>query len=344
MPLATTATPILDATLQQLLAKPQQFDFFQAVRLVNQKISSSALCESKDGSFNIRFRTTPLLRFPANAIDQIKLMYSESTHIWEFEFQVSFLGLCGASGLLPNHYTELLLQRLQEKDSALSDFFDVFNHRMVSLFYSAWQKNQFYIGYEQAKLGDSSQNHFTHMLRCLTGKNSSQCLIPDETRLFYAGYFADQHRSAWVLQNILSDFFAITVRVKQFQNKCRFLAAKDCTRLGFSHYNQLGINTVLGSRVWDCQYHFRLVLGPLSYPQFKQFLPGQSKLRTLIVLVKDYIGNAMTFDIGLMLKIEEIPEYKLGAKYEIALGRNAWLKGRSLHLIECSSLVVINGG
>ena len=41
---------------------------------------------------------------------------------------------------MPRHYTELLLQRIREKDFSLRDFLDLFNHRLTSLFYRAWEK------------------------------------------------------------------------------------------------------------------------------------------------------------------------------------------------------------
>ena len=57
--------------------------------------------------------------------------------------EVSFFGLFGSQGILPQHYTELMLSRLKQKDTSLVDFLDLFNHRLSSLFYRAWEKHQF---------------------------------------------------------------------------------------------------------------------------------------------------------------------------------------------------------
>ena len=63
---------------------------------------------------------------------------------------VAFMGLTGPLGVLPRHYTDLLLERGRRKDWTLRDFLDIFNHRLISLFYRAWEKYRLPIVYEAA--------------------------------------------------------------------------------------------------------------------------------------------------------------------------------------------------
>ena len=58
------------------------------------------------------------------------------------------MGLAGTGGILPSHYTQLLIDRVREKDFGLRDFLDLFNHRLIAQFYRAWEKCHFYVGYE----------------------------------------------------------------------------------------------------------------------------------------------------------------------------------------------------
>ena len=55
---------------------------------------------------------------------------------------VNFMGLTGPAGVLPLYYTELIIGNgcAAERSTRCASFFDIFNHRMISLFYQAWEK------------------------------------------------------------------------------------------------------------------------------------------------------------------------------------------------------------
>ena len=66
--------------------------------------------------------------------------------------------------MLPLHYTDLVVDRMRERDTSMQDFFDIFNHRMISLFYQAWEKYRFTIPYERGE-----RDRFSHHLLALIG-------------------------------------------------------------------------------------------------------------------------------------------------------------------------------
>ncbi len=52
---------------------------------------------------------------------------------------------------------------------ALRDWFDLFSHRMLSLFYRAWEKYRFYISYERGEYLQHPPDPFTHALLSFSG-------------------------------------------------------------------------------------------------------------------------------------------------------------------------------
>jgi type VI secretion system protein ImpH len=328
--------------LERIIKTPEKFDFFQVVRVLEHwAIAQSSATEFIGNTQNpskeaIRFTALPALRFPISSISKIEHKIKQA-NLTPFKIETTFAGLVGANGLLPHHYTELIIKRLQVKDSALIDFLNLFNHRIISLFYKSWEKNHFYIGYERAHIKHTKQDPFSYALMCLIGNGTdhlqNRSIIADETLLFYAGYFAKQIRSAASLKNLLMDYLQVTVDVQQFQPKLLIITPDSCTAIAHaqyavSHYNQLGINSVLGRRAWDAQHHFRLRIGPLSLQQFNKFLPNEIALITLVALTRRYIGIALTFDVQLILSAPEVPACQLSKGHTVRLGWNTWLKTR----------------
>ena len=100
---------------------------------------------------------------------------------------------------------------------------------------------------------------------------------------------------------------------------------QDCLlRLGESPQSgTLGTTAVVGDRVWDCVQTFRIALGPLSFEQFRRFLPGGESLQRLVDLVRNYVGDEFAWQIQLVLCKEAIPKSELGQAGQ--LGWTTWL-------------------
>ena len=90
----------------------------------------------------VHFHVNPRMGFPASEIQE--LQFHEDAPA---DMMVNFMGLTGPQGVLPYVYSELILERLRAKDRSLAAFFDIFNHRAISLFYRAWQRTRFPVNY-----------------------------------------------------------------------------------------------------------------------------------------------------------------------------------------------------
>jgi len=139
----------------RLYGEPFNFDFFQAVRLLN-RLDPNRVPTGGWGPPEreaVRFRSLVSLSFPPSAVTDLTPLPGGSL-VSEPPIPIltqSFFGLAGPSGVLPRHYTETLLRlealRVPERH-ALREWFDLFNHRLLSLFHRAWGKYRFPVIFE----------------------------------------------------------------------------------------------------------------------------------------------------------------------------------------------------
>lgn len=208
-------------------------------------------------------------------------------------------------------------------------FFDLFNHRMISLFYQAWEKYRFTIAYERGE-----RDRFSQRLLDLIGLGTkglaNRQAVRDDALLYYAGLFALHTRSAQALGNILSDYFSVPVQVEQFvgawyqldrSNQCSFEDAG-------SFSDQLGVGAVVGDEIWDQQSGIRIVIGPLNLEQYADFLPEGSAYEPVRALTRFFAGDQTDFEIQLVLKRDDVPSCELGSASDVKpqLGWLTWAK------------------
>ncbi len=291
---------------QELLDEPYRFEFFQAVRLL-EKIYPERMPvgrEAKIKSEVVRFRSRITLNFPASEVHEFNELFDEFTEEQRLEMFVNFMGVIGVSGVMPVHYTELVMDRLRYGDTAMWAFLDMFTHRAVSLFFRAWEKYRFPVGYERGK------NDFTDNLFDFAGLGTrglrGRMALDDETLLPYSGLIAQKPHSSSALANILADYFGIKARIEQFFGQWLNLEKESVTHLGANN-SLLGTNALIGSRVWEQQSKFRLILGALTFKQFQGFLPNGTAHKPLKSIVKFMVGLELDFDMQLILQAQQVP-------------------------------------
>jgi type VI secretion system protein ImpH len=328
----------------RLFREPHRFDFFQAVRLLEQLERQRA-----DGRYPVgqdrppaqevvRFRALPALSFPAAAVSQLRQPDGPAGAGRPAEMLVTFMGLTGPSGVLPQHYTTLLLQRLRLKDTSLRDFLDLFNHRLISLFYRAWEKYRFPVAHERARRDPGgAPDLFTHCLSCLVGMGTAglrgRLAVDDDALLLYGGFFAHFPRPAVCLERLLADHFQMPVAAEQFEGQWLCLTEDDSTRLAGpdcpqGRNTQLGLDAVAGDRIWDVQSKIRLRVGRLRYGQFRRLLPAGADWPAFVHLTRAYLGPGLDFQVQLVLAALEVPWCQLAADGEqgFRLGWDTWVR------------------
>jgi len=319
---------------QSLFEEPYQFDFYQAVRLLEKIYPHEVSAGGSDDpdKESIRFKSEVSRKFPPSDISDIAQIKPDPAGKPRPSVQmtVSFMGIAGLAGPLPIPYTELILQlfrdRKGEDKTAFRDFLDIFNHRLIALLYRVVKTQRLAFDLDSSEEGRFTRCLFSLMGLGTKGLRNRMKLNQDRSLLYYTALLTQQPRSMCGLEAVLSDYFQVPIRGKQFIGKWYFLEEDQTSRIGVSGQNQiLGVNTIIGTRVWDQNGKFELHLGPLEFKNFHDFLPIGTAFASLCNFTRFYVGIELDFDIVLTLKSEEAVRFRLGKPDGPKLGWTSWL-------------------
>jgi type VI secretion system protein ImpH len=310
------------AVIERLLAEPQRFEFFQAVRLLLLWLEERGVPPQHALERHLRFANSLSLRFPPGQVEALALVHDKipgaagtSTDIPRPQFRItpSFMGLLGAHGSLPIHYTERIQAwQAGAGDDAPRAFLDIFSTRMLALFYGAWKKYRI----EHAVAGRSDS--FLPLLLALAGfppgaRGPQLDGVDDRTLALYAGVLRQRPASSAVLGRILSDVFRVPVAIEEGIGHWDRLALGERTALGGVNA-VLGQAALLGTSCWRPDLRVRVRIGPLDSRQFERFLPhgaGAATLRTLLGL---FAAPTLSYEVVLVLRRTELRALRLGER------------------------------
>ncbi|WP_102107686.1 type VI secretion system baseplate subunit TssG [Oceaniglobus roseus] len=235
-----------------------------------------------------------------------------------------FFGLFGPHGPLPAHLTEYARDRQRNhRDPTFIAFADMLTHRLLSLLYRAWTTGQPAPGLDRGP--NDTMERKVAALAGVAGRNMrDRDAAPDVARRHFAGHLARRAKNAAGLGAMVSAFFRVPVTIEQFIGSWLELEPDDRWRLGARA--GLGQATSIGDRVWSRSSKFRIRIGPMGMEEYTGLLPGGAALPRLRALVRSYVGDALDWDVNLVLREEEVPAARLGA--DTRLGQTSWIGTR----------------
>lgn len=337
--------PPKPSAIDRLLAAPQRFEFQQAVRLLRRWLGARA----RGPAPALRFRNPLSLAFPASEIAALDrrpdptaaaplghpatdVGVDETAAVPErYELTPAFMGMLGVQGTLPLAYTEQIMAReVHQRDGAARAFLDIFQHRAVSLFHDAWRKHRLPLQFE-----DDRQFQYRPLVLSLAGlgmpglTNRLQAQaggVADDALAYYAGLLQQRVVGARHLQAVLSDYFGVPVRLREFMGRWFALERSNRSVLGQSQVT-LGRDTLVGERVWQRDLRAQLTIGPMTHEQHRRFLPGGPGERALKAFLNLATGTGVEYEVRLRLQAEHVPAAQLGDAPASAaqLGWNSFL-------------------
>lgn len=315
--------PAGDGLIAGLLAEPHAWDFYALVRQLQSHFADQPRIGHSTSPVQdpVRFAQSQSLDFAPSTIESIQHKDPARPAVITFRH----FGLFGPNGPLPLCLTEYARDRIvHQGDTTFAAFCNLFHHRLLSFFFRAWADAQKTVDFDRAK--DQCWTKFIGSLIGLGLESlEKRDSVPDRAKLYFAGRLVQENRNAEGLEAIIQDFFGIRTEVRAFVGRWLTLPAGSVCRLGESlESGSVGATVILGSRVWTCQLHFRLRLGPMKLGELERLLPTGSSFRRLCDWIRQYTGDEFTWDAQFVLRKEEVPAMRLGQAGR--LGWTTWLK------------------
>lgn len=312
--MATNDTPLL----QRLLERPQGFDLFQAISLLEREGVAAGHAEiGADGIEAVRLKSHVSLGFEASDVKEIGRHAPTGE---AFTLSTPALSLAGQGGPLPIAFTELILQRRAARDHATSDFLDILHHRLLSLLYLNRKRRRIGLGWASPQ---SSTVARTTARLCGLGADTQHGHAP---WLRHAGLLDGAPRSMAALCSLLSDRYGISFEGEQFIGGWQRLEEDELTALGAPRRApELGRSAFLGRRVWDQSAAIRLSATRQPAERVMRLLPGGDLHDDFKASVRGFIPAALRVEVALTPTASEVPSGRLTARSAPRLGWNAWM-------------------
>jgi type VI secretion system protein ImpH len=147
--------------------------------------------------------------------------------------------------------------------------------------------------------------------------------MPDMAKRHFAGIIGHGTKNAEGLVALLSGFFSVPVKMQEFVGSWLELEPDDCWALGSG---TLGQSTSIGTKVWSRSAKFRLTVGPVAMADYERLLPGGASMDRLAAVVRGYVGDALDWDVNIILRAQDVPQAQLGGNTR--LGQTSWIGER----------------
>ncbi len=303
----------------RLAEEPEKHHIFHALRVIEAQYSDRPrLGESRRPKEDpVRLGQEAELAFPPSSIAEFSPPFGKRPG----RLINRFFGLFGAQGPLPLHMTEYARDRQRNhRDPTLVAFANMLTHRMMSLFYRAWASGQPAPSFDRGK-DDLVERKIAALAGDAGDALRNRDAMPDLAKRHFAGHLGMGPKNPDGLVAIISAFFEAPVVVQEFVGSWLDLEPDDRWQLGSR--TGLGQATSIGQKVWSRGAKFRLRIGPMPLQQYERMLPGNGSLERLTAIVRNYVGDALDWDVNLVLAADDVPRASLGGTTR--LGHTSWI-------------------
>jgi len=310
--------------ISDLEANAPLYSVFRAIHLAEilSKPSHPERDEEKFDQAGLRFRPHEQYVFPPRDIRSFEDKDGTMT------FVLNFMGLYGIDSPLPRCYHEqvALQQNLHGAGNVpLQNFLDMFNNRLYWLYYQAWKKYRYYL-----QIKEEPHNRILDRLFAFIGfapqKLKSGLSVPRFKWLRLSSILCNRIRNKEGLLLLLREFFpAVGFGLRQFvPSRARL---RERPRLGQAPRSgafRLSRYSIVGESTQDYMGRICLEVGPISYVEYLDFIPGSGNLALLRSLMDMYLNDGLEYDVRFIIRSRTIHRLALKDRRP-RLGVSYWM-------------------
>ncbi|QIU89828.1 type VI secretion system baseplate subunit TssG [Yokenella regensburgei] len=317
-----SATARLTTDLQSDISRVNFYRFCQLLEQCSPQ-SPPIGSSSKIGDDPVRFRPHPGMGFPAGEFKRLTLP-EEAGEVPAAH--VTFMGLYGVESPLPTAYVDDITQR-REGHEAVSDFLDIFNHRLVTQFYRIWRKYSW-----PASFLPGGKDKTSQYLLSLAGLGLRGCAeniaTPVSRFLALSGVMRLPTRTREGIMTIVQ-LLAPDTRAEIIAHDPVRVALKAPLRMSVSTPVSLQNRPVMGQHAIDVNHQVHLRLTTDNPEEAQNWLPGETLHQDFLVLLQVYLGAKLDVRLTLTLARELLPDASLSCHAvgnRVLLGRTAVMR------------------
>lgn len=289
----------------------------------------------------VRFRPHPGMGFPAGEFKRLELPEVDGEPATA---RVTFMGLYGITSPLPSACIDDIAQR-REGVEAMSDFLDIFNHRLITQFYRIWRKYSW-----PASFQAGGKDKTSRYLLSLAGLGIQGCAesiaMPISRFLALPGMMRLPTRTGDGILAIVR-LLAPDTGAEIIPHDPARIAQKNMLTMSTSQPVSLEHRPVMGRYAIDVNHQVHLRLTTDNAQEAMSWLPGASLHADLHVLLAVYLGAKLDVRITLTLARELLPDALLSCKgigSGVLLGRTAVMRQQAPVRLAEKRTITINLG
>lgn len=311
----------LELINKELNESIQQITLPQAVRLAVTYLKKFHRYEDFESLYHkIKFRSNTSLSFQKSEIHSIEFI-TEDEKIYCI-LTLNFHGIFGSSSPLPSHYSEMVMNSLDE-DRVLYDFLNLFNHHLQRFIYPMWEKHRYYIQYKK-----DLSDRFSKYILSFLGINVN---IKDSTTLNlakmipYIGLLSMKQKSIGSLTSILRHYLSYKdISIEECVLSQYMIPSWQHCALGEANI-QLGKDFLIGQSVMSRNTKFRITLENATIKELIEYSILGEKSLQVQDLITFALSEHLEHEICIKINEDEKQQWQIDQNKDCYIGINCWI-------------------